>query len=226
MIRFAILLAGLVAAVPAMAQTAPGQPLTQAGPTPWPDPIEDRENAPYSSAGARYAARNFANCVADASPDRTGELLSMDFTATRFRMGLKTLTEVNRYCFGRSGRLRASNLLFAGALAERMLARDTSRPLNVRLARAAMGPATASFSPTDTIAVCTVRSAPDEVAAFLATSLGSRAESAAANTAAMVVARCSQGGKQLSTTVEGLRAMLATAAFRSVYSGARPATGS
>lgn len=206
----------------AQAQPQQQQPLRQEGPTKWAEPVEDTYNLPNAPA-AREKIASYGRCVVAASPEKASSLLAMDFTSTKYRTGLRALSDNNRDCFGRRGRMRASRLLFAASVAEALLARD-STPLNVRLARAASGPAAPTYGPSDAVAMCTVRSAPDEVAALFATAVASDGEAKAANAVAPVFGRCSQGGLPVSTTVEGMRAMLATAAFRSINSGAKPVT--
>jgi hypothetical protein len=222
MIAATILMLALVQDVPQAAPTA-GAPLRETDRAAWPEPIEDRQPDldARNSTEARNAIRGYGACVANTSPEKSADALSMDFTSTRYRNAMKVLSANNNGCFGRRGRMRSGNLLFAGAVAERLLARDPAS-LNVRLARAAAYE-TPSFSYTDRIAVCTVRSAPDEVAALFATPVASAEETKAARSLTMVIARCNQGGRPLSTNLAGLRAMIATAAFRSIHTGAKPA---
>ncbi|RYD50737.1 MAG: hypothetical protein EOP60_11220 [Sphingomonadales bacterium] len=226
MIRASLTLAALLAAMPAVAQTAPAAPLQQPMGTPWPDPVDaDIPEQPFgSSNGARFAAHNYGKCIADKSPEKSRELLAMDFTTSRFQTGMRAVSDANRYCFGRRGKMRSSSVLVAAAMAERLLELDTSRPLNARLARAAAGAAPRSFSPSDAIAVCVVRSAPDEAAALLTSRIASEAERGAVEALSFVVSRCGQG-KKLSVSAEGLRAILATAAFRSINAGPVPVAG-
>ena len=172
-----------------------------------------------SSAGARHSLQRFATCVADRSPEKAAQTLQMDFTTSTYRSALRRLSEVNRDCFSRRGIMRSATLGFAGALAERLLERDPA-PLNVRLARAATMPATPARSASDAIAICVVRSAPDDVARLFATEIATPAESATAKALDVPVRLCSQRGPRLETNVEGLRAMLATAAFRTVAGAA------
>ena len=217
--------AALLLALAVQSQSAPQQqPLRQDGPSNWAEPVEDAYNLPNGQV-ARGAIQRYGVCVVKASADKASKLLATDFTSTSYRAGLKNLALNNSGCFGRRGRMRASNLMFAASVAEALLARDET-PLNVRLARAASGPAPRTYSATDAIAMCTVRSAPNEVAALLGAQVASDVEKAAATPVAAVFARCNQAGKQVSTTVEGLRAMIATAAFRSINSGAQPTTDS
>lgn len=204
-------------------QSQPAPAAADAKPAPWPDAVEDAYNLP-NGAVARDTIQRYGKCVVDASADKASEVLARDFTSTTYRTGLKNLSANNRGCFGRRGRMRASNLMFAASVSEALLARDAT-PLNVRLARAASGPAAPTYSVSDAMAMCTVRSAPDEVAALLSAPVASEAETAAAKPVAAVFGRCGQSGTPVSTTVEGLRAMVATAAFRSINSGAKPVTG-
>lgn len=180
--------------------------------------VEEVADSAEAAARAREVMDAFGRCVARYSAARAAETLVMDFTTRAYRTRLRQLAEANREsCFRRRGRMRADNLLFAGGIAEGLLARD-STPLNVRLARAALGAPPPSFSASDRIAVCVVRSVPDDVARLFATEVASEAETAALAPVAPVVAACNRTGRPFSATHPGLRAILATAAFRSVRS--------
>jgi hypothetical protein len=61
-----------------------------------------------------------------------------------------------------------------------------------------------------------VRSAPDDVARLFATEVASDAERAAAKALQVASDACARNQARLETTPEGLRSMLATAAFRTV----------
>jgi len=194
MARASIILAATLALLPA---AAPAQP------------------AEGSSPGARRAVQQFGACVADQSSEKAARTLAMDFRSPTYRSALANLARANERCFGYRGAMRSSGLLFAGAIAERLMARDPA-PLNARLVRAAARPAPPARSPSDAIAICVVRSAPDETARLFATEVASEAEAKAAGALGIAVRLCSQGQRPLVTNVEGLRGMLATAAFRNV----------
>ena len=170
-----------------------------------------------SAPEARRAMHAFGACVADASPGKAARTLSMDFTTSTYRSALRNLASANASCL-REGRMLSGGLLLAGAMAERLLEKDPS-PLNARLARAAAASAPPARSPMDRIAICTVRSAPDEVARLFAAEVASGEEASAAAGLSVILRLCSADGPQLETTTEGLRSMLATAAFRSVAAG-------
>ena len=171
-----------------------------------------------SSPAARRQIQAFGACVADRSPAKTAQVLSMDFRSAGYHPALKALNLNNIDCsrlMPRRQGARASSLLFAGALAERLIAADP-KPLNVRLAQAASRPAPATYSPSDAIANCAVRSAPNEAASLFKTEVGSDAEAQAIKALDMAVQLCSRGKPPFQANVEGLRAILATAAFRNV----------
>ncbi|QPQ55508.1 hypothetical protein IC614_02580 [Allosphingosinicella flava] len=171
-----------------------------------------------SPTEAREKMAAFGACVADRSADLAARTLNSDFTSATYRNTMKRLSESNRGCF-KKGRMRASGLLFAGAIAERLIEQDGT-PVNVQLARAAVGQAPATYSPSDKVAMCVVRSAPDQVGALFMTNVATAEEGAAASGLASVMTLCAQGGPAVQTTPEGLRAMLATAAFRSIAASA------
>jgi hypothetical protein len=164
---------------------------------------------------ARAAMHRFGSCVVSNSRDLASRTIRSDFTSQRYRSALRQVSQNNSGCFRQSGRLSATGLMFAGALAEALLRQGTT-PINVRLARAADAPATMAFSQSDRVSLCTVRSVPDQAAALFASSPGSEAEQAAIVALAPAVRLCSQGGPEVRATPAGLRAMLATAAFRTV----------
>lgn len=167
-----------------------------------------------SSVAARQSMHRFGACVADRSTAKAAQTLAMDFGTGAYRSALRTLANNNRDCF-RSGRMRSPGLAFAGAIAERLLLRDPT-PLNARLVRAVVESARRPLSPSDAIASCVVQSAPDDVARLFSNAVGSADEARTAALLQLAVKLCSQGKPRLETNLEGLRAILATAAFRTL----------
>ncbi|MEO7170291.1 MAG: hypothetical protein ABIY39_07965 [Sphingomonas sp.] len=156
-------------------------------------------------------------CVADASTAKARRTLSSDFRQGGYRLALKQLADANRTCPSFRGytRLRSSNLLFAGAIAERLIERD-GVAVNRELAKAAGKPAPPTYSVTDGAAMCVVRSSPDGVAKLFAADVATPEEQAASAPLQQVMSRC-LSGRPVDVTTDGLRAMLATAAFRSIH---------
>jgi hypothetical protein len=171
-----------------------------------------------NTRASRVALEQWAGCVARDNAGEAARVLTMDFTSPAYQRALKTLSLESRDCIRFQGKLRAGGLLFAGEMAEALL-EQPGEAVVARLARAAAGAAARSFSFTDKVAICTVRSAPNEVAALFATGRDTAAETAALGQVSAVMGLCAKAAeatKPLSINPAGLRAMLATAAFRSV----------
>ena len=179
---------------------------------------------PDSTPEARLAIETYGKCVAKREPRETRRVLLMDFTSDRYDNAIHRLSDEARRDCARASlehgmAMRSAHLLFAGALAEALLEADTA-PLNVRLARQA-GIGAASYSATDKVAQCLVRSLPDQAAALFVTTPGTEAESAAAAPLSQAVPACAHAAgiaSQIELTVPAVRAMLATAAYRLVAS--------
>lgn len=211
MIAYALLLA--------MQAAQPATPPVDPRPAPWPEPERDLRNAGAfqnpNSPEARLMVAKLANCVLERSEDKVVRLLTSDFRTTAYNNGLRNVMNANYGCArkaGLVGRLRMDNLPFAAALAETMLLRDPT-PLNVRLAKAAQGPQTPTFSRSDEVATCVARSAPDDVAALLTSEPGFPSETQALAKVEPVARLCS-GGQKLELSPSGLRAIIATASYR------------
>lgn len=209
-----ILLSLFLAAQPVPAQNA------EAFPAPWPDPEREMPadgglTPTANSLEARETMRRYATCVARKSPEKAASLLQQDYRTVSYRNGLRNLSRTNEGCarqVGLRGSMRMNNLSFAGALAELMLRQETE-PLNRQVAKALSGRKPEAFGPSEQIAMCTVRSAPDDVANFLATDLGTAAEVAAGQKVTEVAKLCSKGA-QMEATTDGMRALVAIAAYR------------
>ena len=161
----------------------------------------------------RAAIAGFGRCVAKESPAKVHSVLTSDFRSSEYRNGVKVLAKVNEGCFRKRGKMRAGGLPFAAAMAEAMLQKGEA-PLNVRLARAGIGKTAPTFAPSDAIAMCVARSAPDQVAALFATPIASNEEAKAANDLSLAVKLCSPKGVSVDIQPYGLRAILATASYR------------
>jgi hypothetical protein len=210
MILFPILLA---------LQPAPAQPALDNTPAPWPDDEREMGMVDAYSADSKPEARltmaRYAACVADASTAKVADVLTRDFRTTEYRNGLRNLSRANEGCarkVGLRGSLRMANLPFAAALAEDMLRRDPA-PLNARLAKAATGAEAATYAPSDAVAMCIARSAPDEVAGLLSSAPGTPDEQGALAKVAPIAAMCSRNAK-LEISPIGLRSIVATASYR------------
>ena len=117
-----------------------------------------------STPEARQQMQAYGACVADRSAAKASQTLSSDFRTQKYHLAMRALNDNNRDCsrlLPRRSKMYSSSLLFAGAMAERLMAAGP-RPLNVRLAEAAARPAPTFYSQSDAIAMCVIRSAPDK----------------------------------------------------------------
>lgn len=214
----------------AMAQVTDPPSQSDIKPAPWPDQTHFEERGwgveqeaalgAKSSPAALGAVHRFGACIAKASSEKAGRTLAGDFRTTSYRRGVDQLVEANRGCPETRGwqRMQTARLLLTGSIAEHLIERN-AQPVNIQLARAALKPAPAAFSPTDAGAICAVRSLPDDVGRLFATDAGSKAEAEAARPLADIYQRC-MGGQQVQINVAGLRAILSTAAYRSIQASA------
>ena len=166
---------------------------------------------------ARAALGDFARCVVRHSNQKARATLRRNFTTRVYRDELRALARNNRHCFDVSGRLRTGGLPFAAALAEALLADDPD-PLNIRLLKAAPTKAP-TYSPSDAVAMCVVRSDPDNAAALLRSAIASAEEAKAAATLQVALGRCTPAGQAVDADAYGLRTVLATAAYRLLDAG-------
>ena len=178
----------------------------------------DRAVAKPNDHDARVALEKWAGCIARRSNGEATRILKMDYTQPVYTRAQKDLAKDSGTCIRDYTSLRGDGLLFAGEMAEALLESDAT-PVGTALVRAASAPATTAFSFTDRVAICVVRSVPSDVAALFATARDSAEETAAINALATAMGMCATAAKArkpLSVSPAGLRAMLATAAFRSI----------
>ena len=188
------------------------------------DAERDRQLSAAPNGEGRLAMKAYGQCIARKAPTEAARILTMNFTTAAYRTGLKMLSEEGRRsCAAASvgkGTMRSPGILFAGEVAEALI-RSGPAPTCNALAKAAMAPATPYFSHIDRIAICVVRSAPDQVSALFDAERDSAGETKALDDLTYAVAWCAKAmetKKPLEINPAGLRAMLATAAFRSIIS--------
>ncbi len=215
----------IFALIMAMQSAAPLPPSADGKPAPWPEHEKALEVAGVfdkdGSPAARRELEQWAGCVARNNPGETARVLRMDFTTGAYGRAMRMLSQGDRGCIRFRGTLRSAGLLFAGEMAESLLESD-STPLVSRLAKASAGAATPSYSFTDKVAICVVRSVPNDVAALFATARASAEETASLNALATPMALCARAAsarQPIAVNPAGLRAMLATASFRSIANG-------
>ncbi|MFC6620067.1 hypothetical protein [Novosphingobium panipatense] len=176
-------------------------------------PAKPSERARVDPASAAQM-QAFGRCVAQRQPARAAALLQMDFNTPQFNGALKKLALSEAGCLGLSSKARFAGVLFAGALAEQLLA--GTEDLAAALAYDPAGVPVRTFSLSDYIAACVARTAPDGVAGLLETPPASGAEETAMSQLLPVVQQCVPKDQQAQFNRAGLRAILATASYRMV----------
>lgn len=184
-------------------------------------PLAAQTAAPVNDAPARQALDAYGRCVAEREAGESARVLALDFRTPQYRTGLKLLADEARQCargvIGSRDAMRSSNLLFAGAVAESLLEQGPDA-VNVRLVRAAATPL-APFGASDAVAQCLARSVPDQVGTLFAAMPGSAEEAAAISALDPALVPCVRAAgvqSRFEASAPGLRAMIATAAFRLV----------
>lgn len=166
----------------------------------------------------------FADCMADRYRPGVRRLLALDYRSRAYEHLLDTLTDEGRRCLPfAAGKLESASVLLAGAFAESLLADALAgAPLAQRVAHDPSRPAIAARDDGEYLALCVVRTRPDEVAALLATKPASEAERLAIASIRPQLATCLRAGAAARLNAAGLRAVLALAAYRLVAQPAPP----
>lgn len=179
-----------------------------------------RTEQQMSTPEARRVMAAYGQCAAELQPGEARRVLSMDFTQSRYRTALRMLSDdAQRQCardsVGRGSQMRGANILFAGAMAEALIEAEPA-PLNARLAGRG-GSGVKSYSASDGVAMCLALSLPDQVGTLFASEPGSADEVAAGASLVEAMPACAQVlgiDAKVEATLPGLRAMIATAAYR------------
>jgi hypothetical protein len=158
--------------------------------------------------------RNFAKCVFNRSPRAAASLLAMDPGDRHFPDAMRRFAQGHEDCAPMS-RLTFSGIYFIGGVAEasvnfRLRSDHLSRLVAVDPAR----PAIRARDETEMMTLCTVRRAPEELAALFATEPMSEGETGALRTLGPVIGGCLANGQTLRLDRAALRAMLALSAYR------------
>jgi hypothetical protein len=158
----------------------------------------------------------FAGCMVDRYRPGVRKLLALDYRSRSYDHLLDTLMDEGSRCLPFAfGNLRSSGVLIAGALAEASLSEilDGSR-LAERVAYDPSRPAVAARDDGEYLALCAVRTMPDEIAGLLATKPASEEERRAIAAIRPRLGPCLRAGAAARVNAAGLRAILALAAYR------------
>ncbi|HEX8217169.1 MAG TPA: hypothetical protein VF577_06870, partial [Allosphingosinicella sp.] len=164
-----------------------------------------------------------SRCIARRRGADAEELLAMDYRDQAYDRTARAIATRSATCAG-GDRPRFSRLLFAGGLAEELLAARASSVGLQSQARPRPEPVVVGDS-TEAIATCVVRRQPALVANLLATPPASAEEDRAVRELAPHVAGCVMPGEIARISQPSLRALAALAAYRLVQQQAAPRPG-
>jgi hypothetical protein len=197
------------AAQPGLAQRDPGRAMRLGG-------------APSSPEDLRILAR-FSRCVAGRRENVAAAILASDPSTREHHSSARRLAQDNSSC-APSGTLRFSEVLFAGGMAEALLRRrNASADIAARTAHDPNRPPLRARDEAELMSLCTVRAAPSQVEALLASEVASDGEAAAVRALMPQVGQCLTAGVNMRLNRPALRAALALAAYRLVQHNAAAA---
>lgn len=169
-------------------------------------------DAPQSRSQAEL--HDFAACVARGETRRAREVLAMDYREPAYDAALFRLLRGGLGCLDHTA-LSANRRFFAARIAEALLIRDIRETgLARRVAHDPARPPIQARDETELMGFCTVRAAPDGVAALIATRPASPEEAAAIQALMPQVAQCLAAGATGQFNRAALRSILDLAAYR------------
>lgn len=158
----------------------------------------------------------FSRCVAGRQEAAATALLAADPEASDYRSSMRRLAQSNWGCLG-EGALKFHEALFAGGLAEALLRRQhASTNLAARTAHDPSRGALQARNEAELMSICTVRAAPAQVEALLASEVASPEEAAAVRALMPQIGQCLSAGVNMRLNRPALRAALALATHRLV----------
>lgn len=168
-------------------------------------------------ATSLQAMHKYGACVVAASPRRAEQILAMDYRSKAYREQMRDFAQYHDRCIAPNWRMHFSQMLFAGAVAEALLASQAKTAELPQIL--AYDPSRAKMdarSESEAMALCTAMQAPDATAELLGTEPATEPEIAAVAKVEAVLPNCLKKDSKLSLNPPALRALLALAAWRIV----------
>ena len=159
---------------------------------------------------------DYTKCVVGRDPRRAAALLVDDYTSDAHKHSMRDFALSNSMCL-HGGKLRFSDLIISGDMAEAMLRREHVTADQI-----------AQFAAADTSRAtprCMVQKQPRKVAALLQTPPASSEEHDAVAALIDTFAGCTTKGQTAAANVVGLRAQLALATYRMINDQAPTSAG-
>ena len=178
------------------------------------DAQDEHPAGEVTDPAAIVALHQFARCVVERSPRAAESLIGRDYGSLDYGDVHRRIEREHGDC-AMGEHPAFSGMLFAGGLAEALLERDHApATLPALFAYDPSLPAIQARNESEVMALCTVRRAPRETAALLATDPESPAEAAAVRAVAAALPDCVRRGQPVRLNRPGLRALLALAALK------------
>jgi hypothetical protein len=152
-----------------------------------------------------------AQCMVAERHGAIVKLLRLDPNDPGYETLLRVRAESSGSCIKSNGSLRFGGVALAGVLAERLI---ESGHVDLSTVTRIEEPPVVSRSPSETMALCTVKAQPGQVTALLATTPGTPGEMTVIRMITPALGDCLTSGVQANLNATGLRSVLALAAFR------------
>jgi hypothetical protein len=160
------------------------------------------------------ALHNFGKCVVQVTPKGAKEVLAMDFRTEDYQERLRRLARGHGRCTRPRTELRFNGVLLAGAMAEELLESGRSFARLSELIAAKPAQLIVARTETEMMALCTVRTAPANVAELLKQPIATDEEQAAVKALTPSLTACLAKGQKLEANRPAIRSLLALAAWR------------
>jgi len=187
-------------------------------------PAEPDRSAPSKPEDLKML-HDYSRCIVKENSGQAARILRLDYRTDSYRRSLRNIVGNPSRCAPFAGRLYMSGVLLAGSFAEALLPRALAG--RTLAAGVAHDPARTPIEARDDgeyLALCAVRSMPEQVAALLATAPASDEEKKAAAALTPGLSPCLRAGAAATLNRPALRALVALAAYRIVsQSGPGPA---
>lgn len=162
-----------------------------------------------SSPLALEALHNYALCAVKRTPEGAAKMLARDPTSEDFKRARMRFGKGHAMCAKNGDVLRSNAMLFAGSVAEALIAKYPQRSLT-----AAAQKHIQPRNMIEGVGMCVAAQKPAEVEAVFATEPGSDAERVALNPTASLLPGCVTPGKTIKLNRPAARAIYALGAYR------------
>ena len=173
--------------------------------------------APPPGNQARYGLHRFGECIVKANPAGARALVVLDVRTPQYNAKLSEVVSGHKRCLKKAAGLSTSTVNLGGVIAEALL--SVRFQPNIPAERLAPDPRRAAVpvrGPAETLALCTVLSAPERTAGLFATEPGSVRETSAIEALRPTMRSCLKREVPVSGDNAVMRSALALAAWRLV----------